>query len=473
MSVNQHISKRFPAIIILIRQSLNGENQDYTSGSVRRAVFLLAIPMILEMFMESVFAVVDIYFVGKIGKNEAVATVVLTESILTIIYSIAMGLSMAATAVVARRTGEKNPEAAARTAMQAMMIAMAITIVISITGLVFAADLLRLMGASAATIAEGTSYTQLMLGGSVVIMLLFLINGIFRGAGNASIAMRSLWIANICNIILCPILIIYGLGPIPAMGLLGAAVATNIGRGIGVLYQLYHLVKGNGLIQIRKRHLVPDLTIIRSLLNIAWAGTAQFLIASASWIVLARIIAEFGDAAVAGYGVAIRLMLFFLLPAYGMSNAAATLVGQNLGAAQPDRAEASVWKTAKYNTIFMFFVTLFFLVLARPVVEFFNQDPLVVDHATRALKIISIGYILYGVGMVVTNSFNGAGDTKTPTMINIFGFWLFQVPVAYLLAIFFGLGPTGVFLAILFAESAITITGVILFRRGKWKKILI
>ncbi len=471
MSVNQETLRGVPAIILLIKQALSGEHRDYTTGSVRRAVFLLAIPMILEMMMESVFAVVDIYFVGKIGKNEAVATVVLTESILTIIYSLAMGLGMAATALIARRTGEKNPEAASRSAVQALLIAILITIVISITGVVFAPDMLRLMGGSEQTIKEGTPYTRLMFGSSIVIILLFLINGIFRGAGNASIAMRSLWLANLCNIILCPVLIIYGLGPIPAMGLLGAAVATSIGRGIGVAYQLYHLVNGKGVITIRKAHLMPDPKIIRSILNISWGATAQFLIASASWIVLARIIAEYGDAAVAGYGLAIRLMMFFLLPAYGMSNAAATLVGQNLGAGLPDRAAASVWRTAGYNAIFTGIITILFLFFAGNVVAFFNQDRAVIAYGTNALKIICLGFVLYGVGMVVTNSFNGAGDTKTPTLINIFGFWLFQVPLAYLLAIILQMGPTGVFIAVLLAESAITITGIILFRKGNWKRI--
>ncbi|MHA4843075.1 MATE family efflux transporter [Flavitalea antarctica] len=473
MSSQQSISKAKPSILSYLKEALNGEEQDYTSGSVRKAVFLLAIPMILEMCMESVFAVVDIYFVGKIGKNEAVAAVILTESVLTIVYSLAMGVSMAATAMVARRTGEKNTEGASKAAMQSILIALVLTLMITVSGVVFAGDILRLMGASAQTVQVGTPYAQLMFGGNLVIMFLFLINGIFRGAGNASIAMRSLWIANICNIILCPMLIIYGLGPIPAMGLMGAAIATNIGRGVGVVYQVYHLVKGKGIIRIRREHLMPDFSIIRGLLNIAWSGTAQFLIASASWIILARIISESGDAAVAAYGVTIRLMMFFILPAYGMSNAAATLVGQNLGAGLPDRAEESVWKTARYNTIFMSAVTVIFLVLAGPIVGFFNSNQEVVELAKVALRIMSLGFVIYGIGMVVTNSFNGAGDTKTPTIINIFGFWLFQVPLAYLLATTLKMGPTGVFIAIVVAETAVTLTGVVIFRKGRWKKIKI
>lgn len=456
----------------LFKEAISGKEQDYTQGSIRRAVFLLAVPMILEMCMESVFAVVDIFFVGRLGKNEAVSTVVLTESVLTIVYSLAIGLSMAATAMVARRVGEKNPGAAAKAGMQSLMLALFITVIISIAGLIFAPEILKLMGASAETIRMGTNYTRIIFGGSAVIMLLFLINGIFRGAGDASMAMRSLWIANICNIILCPVLI-YGAGPIPAFGITGAAMATTIGRGIGVLYQLYHLFSGKRVIKIKKQDFVPDWPIIKSISNIAWTGTAQFLIASASWMVLARIMAEFGDSAVAGYGVAIRLIMFFLLPAWGMSNAAATLVGQNLGAQQPERAEQSVWRTAKYNTIFMVFVTGVFLIFAQPIVAFMNKDVTVESYAVSALRIVSLGYIFYGVGMVVTNAFNGAGDTKTPTLINIFGFWLFQVPLALLLALVFKLGPNGVFIAIVLAETGITIAGIILFKKGKWKKVKI
>jgi putative MATE family efflux protein len=463
---------RIKSFFSLFKLALSSQEQDYTQGSIRRAVFLLAVPMILEMCMESVFAVVDIYFVGHLGKNEAVSTVVLTESVLTIVYSLAIGLSMAATALVARRIGEKNPEAASKAGMQSLLIAFLFTAVISTIGLFFAPDVLKLMGASAETIHIGTNYTRIVYGGSIVIMLLFLINGIFRGAGDASMAMRSLWIANICNIILCPILI-YGVGPIPGFGITGAAMATTIGRGIGVLYQLFHLFSGKRVIKVKKQDFIPDWPIIKAISNIAWTGTAQFLIASASWMVLARIMAEFGDTAVAGYGVAIRLIMFFLLPAWGMSNAAATLVGQNLGAQQPERAEQSVWRTAKYNTIFMIFVTLVFMVFAQPIVAFMNKDVTVESYAVMALRIVSLGYIFFGVGMVVTNAFNGAGDTRTPTLINIFGFWMFQVPLAFLLAMVFKLGPKGVFIAIVLAETGITIAGIIIFKKGKWKKVKI
>lgn len=469
MTSIQSSRKGIKGVLSLLKLSLTGENQDYTTGSIRRAIFLLAIPMMLEMLMESLFAVVDIFFVGKLG-SEAVSAVGLTESMLTIVYSVAIGLSMAATAVVARRVGEKNPEQAARSAAQAMLIGIAISVLISLVGIFFAADLLELMGASESIIATGTTYTRIALGSNVVIMLLFLINGIFRGAGDASIAMRSLIIANVCNIIFCPIFI-QGLGPIPALGLTGAAVATLCGRSLGVLYQLYHLLKGNGVIHLVKSYFVPVGGIIKAILDIAWTGTLQFIIASGSWIFMVRIISGFGETAIAGYTLAIRLIIFFIMPAWGLSNAAATLVGQNLGAQQPERAEQSVWQTAKYSTLFMIGVSLLFWFGGDTILSWMNNDAAVVKEASTALRIISLGYVFYGVGMVVTSSFNGAGDTKTPTWINFFGFWLFQIPMAYLFAKTFNGGTTGVFLAILLAETAIAIAGIILFKKGKWKKV--
>lgn len=469
MTSIQSSRKGIKGVLSLLKLSLTGENQDYTTGSIRRAIFLLAIPMMLEMLMESLFAVVDIFFVGKLG-SEAVSAVGLTESMLTIVYSVAIGLSMAATAVVARRVGEKNPEQAARSAAQAMLIGVAISVLISLVGIFFAADLLQLMGASSSIIATGTTYTRIALGSNVVIMLLFLINGIFRGAGDASIAMRSLIIANVCNIIFCPIFI-QGLGPIPALGLTGAAVATLCGRSLGVLYQLYHLLKGNGVIHLVKSYFVPVGSIIKAILDIAWTGTLQFIIASGSWIFMVRIISGFGETAIAGYTLAIRLIIFFIMPAWGLSNAAATLVGQNLGAQQPERAEQSVWQTAKYSTLFMIGVSLLFWFGGDTILSWMNSDSAVVKEASTALRIISLGYVFYGVGMVVTSSFNGAGDTKTPTWINFFGFWLFQIPMAYLFAKTFNGGTTGVFLAILLAETAIAIAGIILFKKGKWKKV--
>lgn len=448
----------------LFKQALRGEEHDYTAGSLRKAIFMLAIPMILEMFMESIFAVVDVYFVGRLGK-EAVSTVVLTEAFLTLLYSAAIAFSIGATAMVARRVGEKNFAEASKTGAQAINLGLMVALVVSGAGIVFAEDVLQLMGASANVLAIGVPYTRIVFGSSIVILLLFLINGVFRGAGNASIAMRSLWLANGCNIVLCPVLIYF-------FGLTGAALATATGRGIGVCYQLYHLFKGNKVLQVKRADFFPDWHIIRSLFSISWVGFVQFFIASASWIVLARIVTSFhNDAAVAGYGVAIRILLFFLLPAWGMSNAAATLVGQNLGAQNPERAEQSVWKTARYNAFFMGAVTVLFLFFSEFIVNFMNKDAEVERYAVQALRIICTGYVFYGVGMVMANAFNGAGDTKTPTIINLFGFWMFQIPLAYVLAIVLKLGPLGVFIAIPVAETVIAIAAFILFRKGRWKKV--
>lgn len=462
MTTNPSNQNRLAYYYETLKQSLRGEQQDYTQGSIRKAVFLLAIPMILELSLESVFAVVDMFFVGKLGQN-AIATVGLTESVVTIIYSVAIGLSTAATAVVARRIGEKNPEAAAHAGAQSIIIAMIATVLLSIAGIVFAADVLRLMGASAEVIKEGTVFTRIMLGGSVAIMLLFLINGIFRGAGDAAMAMKSLWLASIINIVLCPLFIHF-------FGLKGAAIATVIGRSTGVLYQCYHLFKGNGLLKMHAHHFSWDTTIIRSIINIASPATIQFIIASGSWIILARLVAETGGTtASAGYQIAIRNVVFFILPAWGLSNAAATLVGQNLGAKQLERAEKSVLLTAKYNVFFMSFVTLLFVFFATPIIRLFTQDAAVVAYGARSLQIIGAGYIFYGIGMVMIQALNGAGDTKTPTYINLICFWLFQIPVAYLLAKGFDLKATGAFIAIPLAETLIALVAWYYFKKGKWK----
>jgi putative MATE family efflux protein len=458
-------NKSIKDIFAFIKLALSNTQQDFTTGSIRKAVFLLAIPMILEMCMESVFAVVDIFFVGKLGSN-ATATVGLTESVLAIVYSVAIGLSMAATAMVARRVGEKNYDGAAKAGAQAIMLAIAVTLLISLAGIFYAGDILRLMGATEQMVQFGATYTSIMLTGNLVIMLLFLLNGIFRGAGNASIAMRSLWLANIFNIILCPLLI-------HVFGLKGAAIATTTGRGIGVCYQLWNLLKGKGIIKIHLHHFLPDKEVIKGLFNIASTATLQFLIGSASWIAMARIMTDFGSDAVAGYTIAMRWIVFFILPAFGLSNSAATLVGQNLGAKQPGRAEESVWKTAKYNAIFMALVSLLFLVCAKYLVTIITTERAVVSLAVTALRIISLGYIFYGIGMVMMNAFNGAGDSRTPTWVNLFWFWIFQIPVAYLLAIVWDWGPKGVFIAIVVTETCITITSMILFKRGKWKLVKI
>lgn len=456
-------------ILRLFAQAVKGVEQDYTTGSINKAIFMLSVPMILEMVMESLFAVVDVFFVSKLG-TDAIATVGLTESMLTILYSVAWGISMGATALVARRVGEKNPDGAAHGGMQAIYVGVLISIAVSIAGIFFAKELLMLMGAEQAMADANYRYTQLLMGSNIVIMLLFLINGIFRGAGDASIAMRSLWIANILNIILCPTLI-NGFGPIPAMGLTGAALATTIGRGVGVLYQLYHLFNGKGVIRILRKHISFDFPVMGSVIKLASGGTAQFLIASASWIFLVKILADYGSDALAGYTIAIRVIVFTILPAWGMANAAATLVGQNLGAKMPDRAEQSVWKAAKYNMFFLVTVAILFFTGAEWIMMFFTDNKDVIASGVKCLRFVSLGYAFYGYGMVVSQSFNGAGDTKTPTIINLFGFWAFQIPLAYVLAKILNMGETGVFLAIPIAESAIAVVAIILFKRGKWKTI--
>jgi putative MATE family efflux protein len=468
--LQQPTASRLSYYFSLLIKALKGEQQDYTAGSLRKAVFMLSVPMILEMGMESVFAVVDLFFVARIGKH-AVSTVGLTESVLTLIYSMAIGLSMAATAIVARRIGEKNEEEAAIAAVQALFIGAGIAVVVSIVGLVWAGDLLRLMGAEQETIAIGTPYVRTMFASSIFIILLFLINGIFRGAGDASIAMRSLWIANLFNIVLCPLLI-NGLGPVPALGLTGAAVATTIGRGVGVLYQLYHLFNGSHRVRLTKAALRIKGTVIKALVQVAWPATLQFIIGSCSWIFLARLVAETGHSeASAGYQTAIRVLMFFLLPAWGISNAAATLVGQNLGAKEVQRAEKAVLQTAMYNAVFMAVVTLFFFLFGNRIIAVFTRQQEVQVIAVQALRIITAGYIFYGIGMVMNNAFNGAGDTRTPTIINVIGFWIFQIPLAYLLAKYFGMGPTGVFISIPVAETAMTIAAYLLFKRGRWKTV--
>ena len=456
----------------LFRQALKGGEHDYTQGSIKTAIFLLAVPMILELSLESVFAVVDMYFVGHLPNSQnAVQTVGLTESVVSIVYSIAIGLSTAATAMVSRRIGEKDPEAAAKAGMQSLIVSLIVTVIISVAGVIWAPDILRIMGAQPEVIQEGTMFTRVMLGGSVVIILIFLINGIFRGAGDAAIAMRSLWIASIINIILCP-LFIYGVGDWKGWGLTGAAIATTIGRGMGVLYQCYHLFKGTGAIHFRRSHLIFDFKLIRSLVSIAWPATLQFLIASGSWIVLAWIVATSGGkAASAGYQVAIRNVVFFILPAWGLSNAAAALVGQNLGAKEPGRAEKSVLLAAKYNAIFMGFVMILFVALAEPIIRIFTDDREMQEIGALALRIIGTGYIFYGIGMVLIQALNGSGDTRTPTIINLVCFWAFQIPLGYILAKPLGMGPTGAFIAIPAAETLIAVWAYIIFKRGKWKTV--
>ncbi|MGF7080565.1 MATE family efflux transporter [Mucilaginibacter sp. UYCu711] len=451
-------------IFSVIKQSLNGESQDYTQGSIRKAVFLLAVPMILELSLESVFALVDIFFVGKLGEN-AIASVGLTESVITIVYSIAIGLSTATGAVVARRIGEKNPDGAAHAGAQSLIIAFIISAVLTVVGMVYASDILGLMGASKQVVADGAIFTRIMFGGSLVIILIFLINGIFRGAGNAAMAMKSLWIASLVNIILCPILIHF-------FGLKGAAMATVTGRTSGVVYQVYHLIKGNGIVKFTAAHFNFDTPVIKTIINIAWPATLQFIIASGSWIAVARLVAETGGtAASAGYQVAIRNVVFFILPAWGLSNAAATLVGQNLGAKEIDRAEKSVMITAKYNAIFMGIVMVIFLCFSNHIIRIFTQDAEVVKYGTQALQVFGSAYIFYGIGMVMTQALNGAGDTQTPTWINFICFWLIQIPLAWYLSKHLDMKATGAFISIPIAETMLALAAWYYFKKGKWKEV--
>lgn len=449
--------------------ALKGEETEFTSGSINKAIFLLSVPMVLEMAMEGVFVIVDIFFVGKISK-EAQATVGLTESVMMIVYSIAIGLSMAATAVVSRRIGEKKHKRAGDAAFQAILIAVLFSIVISIIGVIYAEDILRMMGGSEELVRDGYGYTKIMLGGNLCIMLLFLINAIYRGAGDASMAMRSLWIANGLNIILDPIFI-FGLGPIPAFGVEGAAIATNIGRSIGVFYQLLGLFGGTRIIKLTIANIRVRWQTVKNILNISAGGMGQFLIESASWLFLMRIISEFGDAAIAGYTIAFRIIVFTILPSWGMANAAAALVGQNLGAEKPERAESSVWRTAHLNTIFLFLISIVFYWFAHEFVGIFSDEPVVIEHGALALRVICLGYITFAYGMVISQGFNGAGDTKTPVVMNIIFFWLIQIPLAYLLAIYLDYGFLGALSSVAIAFAMHAIACIYWFRLGKWKLV--
>ncbi len=449
------------------REAIRGTHQDFTKMPMRRAVVLLAIPMVLEMSMESLFAIVDIFWVSKLGPD-AVATVGLTESMLAVVYGVAMGLSAGATALIARRIGEKDPEGAAVAAVQIIGAGGIVAAIIGAMGGAFAPQLLSLMGASPAVVRQGSGYTAVMLGGSVTVVLLFLVNAIFRGAGDAAIAMRSLWLANAINIVLDPVFI-FGWGPFPEMGVTGAAVATNIGRGSGVLYQLLALLRSGGQVAVGRRHLRFDLSVTLRFLRISGIGVLQALIESASWLGLVRILSGFGSAALAGYTIAIRVAIFALLPSFGFANAAATLVGQNLGAGQPERAERSVWIAAFYNFVFLGLVSIAFVALPGPIVRFFSTDPAVVAFGIDCLRIVALGFLFYAYGFVVVQAFNGAGDTTTPMLLNFFCFWLFKIPVAYLLAVTAGMGPRGVFIAVTAAYSTLAVTGGFLFRRGRWK----
>jgi putative MATE family efflux protein len=453
----------------LLREALGGERHDYTALPLRRAILLLAVPMVMEMVMESIFAVADIFWVAKLGPD-AVATVAFTESILIIVYAFAMGLAIGVGAVVARRIGEKDPDGAARAAVQAVVLGAGLAAVVGLLGILFGGRLLAAMGGSPAVVAVGTRFTRVMLGGCVTVIMLFLINATFRGAGDATIAMRTLWLANGINIVLGPFLV-FGWGPFPRLGVAGAAVATTIGRGIGVVYQVRALAAGRGQLAIRRRHLRVDGALLATIVRLSGTGVFQILIATTSWVALMRIVAGFGSEAVAGYGIAMRIVMFALLPSWGMANAAATLVGQNLGAGRPERSEQAVWRASLYNLIFLGSAGLLFVLFGGTIVSAFSPDPAVVAYGTKALRIVSAGFLFYAYGMVVGQAFNGAGDTRTPTLINLGCYWLGEIPLAWLLAKPLGMGPTGVFVSVLVGFSSMAVVAVAVFRRGRWKGV--
>lgn len=450
-----------------LREAIQGSHQDYTDGSLNRAIFLLAVPMILEMVLESLFAVVDVFWLGRLGSN-AVATVGLTESMLALVFAVAMGLSLSTTAMVARRIGEKDPQGAAEAAAQAIILGLIVSAVMGLPCLRYAPELLRLMGASPGIVAVGSGYARIALGGSGVVLMLFLNNAIFRGAGDAAIAMRLLWVSNILNLLLDPCLI-FGLGPFPRLGVTGAAAATFTGRSIGVVYQFYRLLRGTERIRVMTRYLRVNVQLLGKLIRVSVTGVLQFAIAHTSWIGLVRIVSTFGAAALAGYTIAIRIVVFAILPSWGLSNAAATLVGQNLGAKKPDRAELSVWRTGLYNMIFLGTLGVFFVLFAVPIVRLFTHDPAIVPLGASCLRIISYGNIGYAYGMVMLQAFNGAGDTVTPTIVNFFGFWLLEIPLAYWLAILLRFQSNGVYISIVIAEASIAAASAVLFKRGRWK----
>jgi len=460
---NQTIKKLFRDI----KQAIAGSDQDFTSGSLRRAIFLLSVPMVLEMAMEAIFAVVDIYFVSRLGAD-AVATVGITESMITLIYALAVGFSLATTAMVSRRIGEKRPEQAAQVAFQSILTGSLVSLAIAIPGSLFAAKLLQLMGTDAEISNSLCGYTRVMLGGNGVIMLLFIINAVLRSAGDASMSLRVLCVANLLNLILDPVLI-FGLGPFPELGITGAAVATNIGRGTAVVYQFYLLFSGSTRVKLGLQHIAVHVDTIRQLINLALGGIGQQIIATSSWIGLMRIVAVFGHTVVAGYTIAIRIILFVLLPSWGISNAAATLVGQNLGALKPERAEKSVWITGKVNMIFMGSISIMLMLWPKAFIEIFIDDPEVIRNGASALRIMSLGFIAYGLGMVLVHALNGSGDTSTPTKINFVCFWLLEIPLAYVLAVVLSIGASGVFFSVIIAETAMTLCALYFFKQGKWK----
>ena len=450
-----------------LKEAVRGTDLDFTSGPIGRAILLLAVPMVLETLMESVFAVVDVFFVSRLGAS-AVAAVGLTETMLTLIYTVALGLSIGVTALVARRIGEKDPEGAARAAVQAIVLGIGVAAVLGFFGAMYAPNLLALMGAGDDIIGPGAVYTRIMLGANATVLLLFLINAVFRGAGDAAIAMRVLWLGNGINIVLDPMLI-FGIGPFPELGIQGAAIATNIGRGVAVLAQLWILLRSTGRVKIKRRHLKLNPKVMWKVIKLSGTGTFQIFIGEASWIGLTRILAGFGSDVLAGYTIGIRVIIFAILPSWGMSNAASTMVGQALGAEKPERAEKSVWMAGIYNMVFLTVVGVLFVIFAPQIVGLFTQEPDPARYAVLCLRIVSLGFPFFAYGMVLTQSFNGAGDPRTPTVINLFCFWLFELPCAYVLAYVFDVGPVGVFAAMTISNASLAVVSGLVFRRGTWK----
>jgi len=453
----------------IVRDALRGSSIDYTSAPLGDAILMLAVPMVMEMAMESIFAVADVFWVAHLGPD-AVATVGLTESLMTIIYSLAIGLAIGATAIVARRTGERDRDGASRAAFQAIVLGLGMSVLISVIGIRYGASLLRLMGATDAVVSSGGAFTRVLIGGNATVMLLFIINAVFRGAGDAAVAMRVLWLGNAINIALGPCLI-FGLGPFPALGVKGAAVATTIGRGTAVLCQLVILLGGSGRVTLKARDLRIDRGVMATTLRLSGSGTLQILLTTTSYVALIRILATFGSAMLAGYTIAIRVIIFAILPSYGLSNAASTRVGQNLGAGRPDGAEAAVWTAVRYNIVLLGSIGVLFLVSARVIVGVFTSDPTVLPFAAASLRIVSLGFLFYACGMVLTASFNGAGDTWTPTWINVFVFWVLEIPLAWVLANAGGIGAHGVPASLAIAYSTLAVVSAVIFRRGRWRQM--
>ncbi|NRD49212.1 MATE family efflux transporter [Corallococcus exiguus] len=451
----------------LVKEALHGSEQDLTQLPLGRAIFLLAVPMVLEMCMESVFAVVDVAFVGRLGA-EAVATVGLTEGILTIIYAAGMGLSIGATAMVARRIGEKDAERAGRTAVQAIGLGVIISTVLAVAGIIFARPMMEALGGSPWVLEHGVAYTRVMMGGVVSILLLFLINAIFRGAGDAAIAMRVLMLANGLNIVLAPCLI-FGWGPFPEMGVVGAAWATTLGRSAGVVYQLFRLMRSNGRLQVRREHVSLEPATMLAMVRLSGAGMVQALVTTSSWVVLVRIVSSFGSTALAGYTIAIRIVMFALMPAWGLGNAAATLLGQSMGAGDPDRGAKAVWLAGRYNLMVLGTIGVAFFIFAHPLLGAFTTDAAVVDEGAKALRIFSLSFLSCAYGMVITSAFNGAGDTRTPTLIDLGCLWVLELPLAWVLSHPMGLGSAGAYWAVPAAFALMSVLGIVLFRRGRWK----